>query len=271
MTDAATGNNAAATTDAAATGGESQVSTDPIVQAGADKAAAEAGKADGGKPDAQPKADAKPEAKADAKAEGDGKKPDGDGKDGKQPEAKADKAKDGKEGEGPKGEFKATDFTLPEGFTMSEETLGKLNGALNAETAFAEGKLTADGMQQLINLHAEGIQNALANADVRQSVYEAEHGKVLDAWAKETRNDADIGGDKLPKTLADAKTAVEKLNFAPLTALANKPELGLGNNAEFVKVLAWLGSRMQEAGFNASSQDGGKREAHHVMFDNTNK
>lgn len=245
----ATNQTPATGTPAAAGAETAKVSTDPIAQAGADKAAAEGSKAGEG--------DGKPAA-TDPKA-GEGKK-EGEGdpakKDGEKP----------KEGEGLPGEFKAEDFKLPEGFKMNEAALTEMNTILKTDGVIKDGKLTTEGAQAFVNLHAKVLQEALGNAEVRDGIFKQMAETRLNAWADQT-----IKAGYTPEQLSTALAGIEGLKIPELTALVKDPELGIGSNQKVVALFLKVGQRMTEAGFTAGAISGSKKEAHEVMFDSTSK
>lgn len=254
MADAATQGGTPAAPAAAATPANSQpaqdakVSGDPILQAGADKAAAAA---------------------AEAGKEGEGKKPDAKPAEGtKEGDAKPADKKDGegekKEGEGPKGEFKSEDFQLPEGFKMNESALAEFNGVMANEATFKDGKLTPEGAQSLINLHAKALQDALGNQEVRESIFQKMADDRNAAWAEKSLK------TYKPEDVSTAMAGIEGLNIPELTAAVKDTDLGFGSHPAIIGLFLKVGQRMKEAGFGSGNSLGGsKKEAHEVLFGET--
>lgn len=258
MADAATQGTPAAG-DTAATASAQQgvdntkVSGDPIAAAAADKAATAA---DAGKEGDAKAADAKT---ADAKA-AEGTK-EGDAK----PADKKDGEGDKKEGEGPKGEFKAEDFTLPEGFKMNDGLLTEFNGVLSTDGVIKEGKLTPEGAQAFINLHAKALQDALGNTEVREGIFKQEAEKRLNAWAEKS-----VKEGYTQEQLATAMAGIEGLKIPELTDMVKDVELGFGSHPKLIGMFLKVGQRMKEAGFGSGNALGGsKKEAHDVLFGET--
>lgn len=243
---------AATTTTTPAAAPAAATSSDPIAAAAADKAAAAA-------PDAAGKeaADKAAAEAAAAKAKEGGEKTEAE----KAAEAKA------KEGEGQQGDFKVADFKMPEGFKMDDTTMANLNGVLKGMIG-EDGKVTAAGVQPLIDLHAKMMTDALNNPEMQQGIYDKLHKAQLDARATEAKKQ--LGADADAK-LAVARAAIDGLKIPGLKELANDPVFGAGSDYRFITILHQLGTRMKEAGFDSGQASGGKpREAAEVMFGGDN-
>ena len=79
------------------------------------------------------------------------------------------------------------EFTLPDGVTLDEKTMGE------AKTLFADLKLPQEGAQKLVDFYTTKA-NELATAPYQQWV------DMQTAWRKEVMADPELGGDNFPKT-----------------------------------------------------------------------
>lgn len=122
-------------------------------------------------------------------------------------------------------------FKLPDGVKLNDATVADLQA-----TAKDLG-LTQDQAQKLVDreLKVRGDVTAAAQAEFKSTI-----GK----WADEARADKDIGGDKLPATLASAKRGLEAV-----AANAKLPDLkpmldatGFGNHPTVIKLFQYVDS-----------------------------
>jgi hypothetical protein len=123
-----------------------------------------------------------------------------------------------KPGQAVKAETAAAPLKLapPEGFDASSDAWKEFT-----RTA-SELRLDAKGAERLLQMHqAEVARTRDAN---------------LDAWEAAARLDREIGGDRLERTIADARDFIDRHGTPELTALLD--ETGLGSHPEVLRALA---------------------------------
>jgi hypothetical protein len=123
------------------------------------------------------------------------------------------------------------DFQLPEDVQMDQQLFGEFT-----KTAKAIG-LNQDQAQQLINMGAQLSQKIMAQAQEDQI-------QRVNAWADETRNDKEIGGDQLQQNLATAKKAMDAFGSDELIAVLDST--GLGNHPAIIKAFVKAGKAVSE-------------------------
>jgi hypothetical protein len=131
-------------------------------------------------------------------------------------------------------------FTAPEGQNYDEHVLGAYAEAV------ADLKLPTDAAQQLL----ERITPVMAQRAQEQRQQEAAQ------WEQEVRADKDIGGDKLPETLAVARKFLDSLGSPDLVQLLDRT--GLGNNVHVIKAFFRAGKAISEDKFVGSGNSAGK-------------
>jgi len=123
------------------------------------------------------------------------------------------------------------DFKLPEGVELAPETATELKSLAK------ELGLTQEQAQKLADL---GGKQAQALAGQHQQMLE----QLGKDWETAARADKDIGGDKLPESLATAKRALTQFGSPALTQLLE--ESRLGSHPEVIRMLAKIGKAVGE-------------------------
>jgi len=123
------------------------------------------------------------------------------------------------------------DFQLPEGVAMDEQLFGEFT-----KTAKDIG-LSQDQAQSLVSMGAQLSQKIMNQAMSDQAAR-------VTAWADETRNDKEIGGEKLQENLATAKKAMDAFGSDELIAVLDST--GLGNHPAIIKAFVKAGKAMSE-------------------------
>jgi hypothetical protein len=123
------------------------------------------------------------------------------------------------------------DFQLPDDVQLDQQLFGEFT-----KTAKAIG-LNQDQAQQLINMGAQLSQKIMAQAQEAQI-------QRVNAWADETRNDKEIGGDQLQQNLATAKKAMDAFGSDELIAVLDST--GLGNHPAIIKAFVKAGKAVSE-------------------------
>jgi len=149
-------------------------------------------------------------------AEPDGDKPDGGNTDDKEG------------GEAPEN---YEDFTVPEGVKLDETTTAA------ASEVFKELNLNQEQAQKLTDLVS---QKVLRDAKAQKDNFE----NTKADWEKQSRDDKEIGGDKLEQSVADAKLALQKFGTPELVEVLET--FGLGNHPEVIRSFARMGALMKE-------------------------
>ena len=109
-----------------------------------------------------------------------------------------------------------------------------------ADTARALG-LSQDAAQKF--LESVATTQAGTQSEATKAFY-ADIGGMPDSWEQSTKVDPELGGDKLPETLATAKKAVDAFSTPALRTLLEKT--GFGNNPEIIRFMAKVGKAMSE-------------------------
>lgn len=135
-----------------------------------------------------------------------------------------DKSKDDK----PAGAPEAYEFKAPEGKEFSEEVLGAF------EEIARELNLPQDT--------AQGVLDKLAPAFAEREAAAMEQART--EWAEASKADKEIGGDKLPETLAVAKKFLDAFGSPELSTLLDQS--GLGNHPEFIRAFYRAGKATGE-------------------------
>lgn len=128
------------------------------------------------------------------------------------------------------------DFTLPDGMQMDAELLEDFK-PLAKELGLSQEKA-----QKLVDLQAKAMQKMHTD---RLAEYEG----LKAQWAKDTKADKEIGGDKGDQYDSNVEIAQRAMNtFATpeLKQLLN--EYGLGNHPELVRLMVRIGKGMKEDG-----------------------
>ena len=119
--------------------------------------------------------------------------------------------------------------------------------------------LTQDQYQELVAGEIERSREAMTKmaTDYQQRV---------EGWTEATKADKELGGDKLPEILANAKLGMDTYGSPELKDLFAMPSeknptgLGLGSHPEVIRLLHRAGLTAKEDG-NLISGDGGKAES----------
>lgn len=156
------------------------------------------------------------------------------------------------EGEKPKADV---ELKLPEGLQVDEAALGKLKAMV------ADGKLNAEGAQELINLQAEASKAA-----------EAAKGQQFTAWLEQTKADKELGGANLKASHVLAQKALTAYGNDALREVLRQS--GLGNHPEVVRAFVRIGKAMKEDSVDGagakptptSSQESALRQMYPSMF-----
>lgn len=129
------------------------------------------------------------------------------------------------------------EFTMPDGVELDEKAAGEF-----ADIA-KQLKLPRDQAQKIVDLYAQRVQSQVES-----------HRATVEAWATSVKADKDIGGDKLPESLATAKKSLETFGTPELKALLNTS--GLGNHPEVVKLMYRVGKAISEDRFIVGGESG---------------
>lgn len=123
------------------------------------------------------------------------------------------------------------EFTLPEGVELTAEQLGEI-------TALAkEYNLPQEQAQKLADTAAKMKQSA-------EAAMQARFAKGKEDWVNATRNDSEIGGDKLNESLSAAKKALDAFGSPELRQILDAS--GLGNHPDMIRAFARVGAAISE-------------------------
>lgn len=128
------------------------------------------------------------------------------------------------------------EFVPPEGVTLAKDA-----ATLAAYSEFAKS----------LNLTQEQAQEGFAKlVTAQQEQAKAGMAAEVTRWETETRNDPEIGGDKLEATLVKAKQFIATFGDESLTSLLNT---GLGNHVAIVRAFAKARDAMADDKFEAGN------------------
>jgi len=159
----------------------------------------------------------------------------------------------------------ADSLSVPEGFEVDSDMMDKFLPIIN------DSGISQEKAQELMTIHADAITKMVQNDAFREGIHSEVQAKRIDAWADATLKGADFGGvEQSKEAVATAITAIEALKIPELTALVKDPELGIGNNAKFIKFFDKIGQMVKEHGFETSGESVNNSEVrdHEVMYPN---
>lgn len=149
------------------------------------------------------------------------------------------------------------DLTLPEGVALDDKLSGKFLEVVNDQ------KLTPkDRAQALVNLQLE----AATAASERNSTLWKE---TQDGWKEEAKALPEIGGAKLPETLADIRKLLDTYGSAELDGVLDLT--GAGNNPHVIKFLHKLAKAHKEGGPLIGGPTNGPKDAAAILYPNQGK
>lgn len=137
------------------------------------------------------------------------------------------------------------EFKLPEGVQMDQARHDEF------VTVAKELKLPQDAAQKLVDLAAKAEQ---ARVD--------EHKALVDGWTKQAKEHKELGGEKLPESLATAKKVYDLLPEAranELRTLLNST--GLEAHPVMFELFHAVGSKLSEAAFVRGAAPAGQGES----------
>jgi hypothetical protein len=129
------------------------------------------------------------------------------------------------------------EFAMPDGVELDEKAAAEFSDIAK------ELKLPQDQAQKIVDMYAKRVQGQV----------EA-HKTLVEGWASTVKADKEIGGDKLPESLATARKAVDTFGSPELKNLLNTS--GLGNHPEFVKLMYRAGKAISEDRFIVGGETG---------------
>ena len=185
------------------------------------------------KDDPAPAADAKTD--KDAKTDGD-KKPEGDA--AKKEGAEADTGKKDATAEAqPPAPIKYEAFKIPDGVKLDDKEMAKFTEIVG------NAQVPQDVAQKLVDLYLEDQPKLVEALRAEQR----KHWNTLnDTWMTETRNDPEIGGNRIDTSLSMAKAVVEE--YLPPNEvgeyLAHLRNNGMGNFRLHIKLMANIGKAL---------------------------
>lgn len=127
----------------------------------------------------------------------------------------------------------AYEFKAPEGMELDKDAVGAFT------TIAKDLKLAPEAAQKVVDI-AVGMQQRAVEAHTAQ----------VAKWADEVKADKELGGDKLPQTLATAQKAMA-LGPPELKQLLN--DSGLGNHPAVVRFMHTVGKALSEDRFVPST------------------
>lgn len=166
--------------------------------------------------------------------------------DGQEGDDKEVKAEAKAEGEDKAEEKKAAvppeeyaDFEVPEGMVIDKEVLTSFKSIAK------DLGLTQEAAQKLVTFRAE---NEIKQLGKMADAYK----ERVNSWADATKNDKELGGEKMPENLAVAKKAMTAFASDGLKELMDNPGpknpngLGLGNHPEVIRLFHRIGKAISD-------------------------
>ena len=139
------------------------------------------------------------------------------------------------------------DFKLP-------ETMAKDNPGIVAFTALVkEAKIAPEAAQKIVDFELKRQSESLAAWDKMQA-----------EWTQQLKGDAELGGAKLPQTLAAANKALD--TFGP-TARQVLLDAGLGNHPAVIGLLARCAAAIREDSSVRGTPPAPEKSIAQLMFD----
>lgn len=176
---------------------------------------------------------------AEKPAGGDAAKPEGEAR------AEGEKTDGEKAPEGAPAEYAA--FVVPEGVVVNEALTPELTALakeLNLPQEQAQ-KLFDLGLRQSQDLAAQFIKQNDQNMTVQRN-----------AWADQSKADAEFGGDKFDASIATANRGLKQFGSPAFIELLTAS--GLSNHPEFVRTFVRIGNAIGEDGIVTGSGDGAR-------------
>lgn len=134
--------------------------------------------------------------------------------------------------EAPQGAPEAyADFELPEGVTLSADQDGEIKALAK------EFNLPQDKAQKL-------AESLIKQARSAETAIQERFNQGKQDWINATRNDKEIGGDKLDESLSAAKRALESFGTPELRQILDAS--GLGNHPDMIRAFARVGAAISE-------------------------
>lgn len=195
----------------------------PTPQAGAPASASP------GKPATAPAPSAQPPAASPSAAAPTSTPPAGTAPEGGQPTTPA--AGEGTAQGAQAGQEAKYDLKVPEGSLLDAQA----EVARVVEFAKSRG-LTPEAAQEVLEERHQAVQ-----------AYVERSQKIVDGWADELKTDPEVGGDKLPGALEDAKRFIDKFADPEFKKWLN--DTGFGNSRWLVRMLARAGKPLQDDRF----------------------
>ena len=181
---------------------------------------------------AQPTQEAKADGQPDAKPAGEADAPESNAADGGE-QADQDGAPES-----------YAEFTAPEGVQFDQ-------AAIDAFTPIAKDLgLTQAQAQRLVDVYA-------GQADRVAQGLQAKHAETVAGWQQEARADPDIGGAKLPETIAHGMRALDQFGSPELSTLMD--QTGLGNHPAVIRFFAAVGQQVADDAIDPNPSPGGGR------------
>lgn len=168
----------------------------------------------------------------------------GDSKGEEGSEAGAEEGEGGDEAAASEGPPEAYELTPPDGMDLDAETLAE------ADPIFRELGLSNDAAQKLIPVagkFAERIATQTREASEQAMITEVVAQRK--AWAKEARDDAEIGGANWDETVELSAKALDALGYPKGSPFRNfLTDTGLGNHPEMIRAMRTVGELTGEDG-----------------------
>lgn len=127
------------------------------------------------------------------------------------------------------------ELTVPEGASMDKATLDEIAAYA------AERGLSDEVAQDLVKFRAETAQSAQDKA-VQANTESLK--ELRQQWRDSLQSDPQFGGDNMPKTVEQAKRALERFGSPELRKTLN--DTGLGDHKDLIIAFARVGAQMAE-------------------------
>ena len=135
----------------------------------------------------------------------------------------------------PPAPIKYEAFKVPDGLKLDDERVKQFTDIIGPK------QLPQEDAQKLFDMHTAEMQRVIKERDdYQKKVWQT----INDTWSTKTRNDPELGGNRLNTTLRMAKAVIEEYAGSPEYArelIAQTTNNGMGNNPEFIRLLHNIG------------------------------
>jgi len=164
--------------------------------------------------------------------------------------------------------------TKPPETTVTEAPLLTATDLVMPEGMAVDDKLKTEFIDLLNDKNLKPVDRANKLIDLQKRAQEAQMQSTRDAfvkmnedWQKETTDDKEIGGDKLPGVLAGISKVLDKYGSQEVRQIFDIT--GVGNNVHVARMMHKIAMVLNEPGFVGGQPPGQVQSAASLIYDNT--